>query len=77
MTDQELQRKLNRLVKLANELVDEAQRRYGPDGNLFFESGGAFNIMDGDAPEEEGAAARQAHIRFSSQKYCKMDAGVW
>lgn len=75
MTDAVLQRKLNQLVKLCNELDDEAKGRYGESGMLFFEADGSFHIMDGD--EKEGVGGRQAHIRFSSDGYCRLGSGAW
>ncbi len=42
MTDEQVQRKLNQLVKIANELDAEAKARYGDPGNLFFEAEGTF-----------------------------------
>jgi hypothetical protein len=75
MTDKEVQKKLNQLTKIANELGKEAERRYGPDGNLFFESDGAFHLMDGDS--HGGILDRQKHVRFTSDEYCTMGAGVW
>ena len=48
MTDKEIQKKLDTLVKIANELDREAKNRYGDSGNLFFESDGAFHMMSGD-----------------------------
>jgi hypothetical protein len=78
MTEAVLQRKLNQLAKLANELDDEAKARYGDKGFLFFESDGAFHLMDGDAPgKDDGSAARQRHIVASSKGYCRMSGGAW
>ncbi len=75
-TDILVQRKLDQLAKLANELDAEAKRRYGANGNLFFESGGAFHLMAGD--ESEGTAEyRQSFIRFSSKNHCSLGAGAW
>lgn len=75
MTNEQVQRKLNQLVKIANELDAEAKRRYGDAGNLFYESDGAFHLMDGD--EDRGVAARQAHVKLSSQGYCMLGGGAW
>lgn len=75
MKDEQLRRKLNQLRKITNELVDEAQRRYGPEALLFYESGGNFHIMTEDP--EGSSDERQACIRFSSEGYCKMDCGSW
>ena len=78
MTDSQLQQKLNQLVKLCNELQDEAESRYGDQGSLFFEAGGTFHIMDGDEHEDHaGIEARQNHIRHSSDGYCRLGAGAW
>lgn len=75
MDDKTLQKKLNQLAKLANELDAEAKARYGAEGNLFFESEGQFHIMDGDSTS--GASARTKHVQFSSEPYCTMGAGAW
>lgn len=77
MTKQQIQAKLDQLTEIANELNDEAKRRYGPDGFLFFEADGAFHIMDGDEPVRDSVNDRQRHIKFSSRKYCAMGAGAW
>lgn len=75
MTDAALQKKLDQLATIANELVAEAQSRFGRNGQLFYESEGAFHIMDGDC---DGASVeRQSHIRFSSRPHCRMDCGAW
>lgn len=70
-----MQRKLNQLVKIANELNEEAVRRYGPTASLFYESEGGFYIMtdDGDLPGNE----RQKFIVMSSAGVCNMGAGAW
>jgi hypothetical protein len=75
MTDEQLQKKLNQLARLANELDDEAKRRHGSQGYLFFEADGSFHIMSGDS--DGGASARQAFITLTSDIYCKMGAGCW
>lgn len=75
MTNEQIQKKLNQLVKLANDLEEEAKRRYGKSGNLFYEAEGCFYLMDGD--EDSGAAARQSHIKFRSQGFCNMGGGAW
>jgi hypothetical protein len=74
MTDTTVQRKLNQLRKIANELADEAQLR-SPEGSLFYESEGNFHLMDGDC--DSGAMERQKHILFSSDGYCRMGCGSW
>lgn len=78
MTDRQLQDKLNKLATLANELAAEAKARYGPDGHLFFEAGGIFNIMDGDDMGRDICSReRQTHVRASSTVFCSMGAGAW
>jgi len=78
MDDKTLQRKLNQLARLANELDAEAKRRYGDEGHLFFEAEGTFYIMAGDAdPDREGSAERQKFIRARSDGYCRMGTGAW
>lgn len=75
MDDATLQRKLNKLCSLANELAEEAKRRYGPEGFLFYEAEGTFHIMAGDV--DGSSAERQKFVRMSSDKYCRMDCGAW
>jgi hypothetical protein len=81
MDDATLQRKLNQLVKLANELDAEAKRRYGEQATLFYEAEGTFYIMAGDAPESfyrpGTMAARQEYIRHRSDGACRLGAGAW
>ena len=74
MNDAQIQRKLNSLVQICNELDDEAKRRYGKSGNFFFESDGDFHLMDGDDMEN---IHRHEHVRFSSKTDCKLGAGAW
>ena len=45
------------------------------EGNLFYESGGTFSLMDGDC--NGNGLQRQAHIRFDSKGFCRMGAGAW
>ena len=75
MTDNEVQRKLNQLTRLTNEIDAEAKRRYGQDGNLFFEAEGTFHIMAGDS--DDGPAERQKFIRFTSAGNSQLGAGAW
>jgi len=77
MDDKTIQRKLNQLRKIANELSDEARVRYGSEGMLFFEAEGTFHLMDGDADPYKGGVERQKHVRFSSHGFCKMGCGAW
>ena len=46
MDDTTLQRKLDLMVKLGNEIDAEAKRRYGPDALLFHEADGGLMIME-------------------------------
>ena len=75
MTDAQIQKKLDQLCKIANELADEARARYGADGNLFFESDGTFHLMAEDTGG--GISERMDGIRFSSAGYCRLGAGAW
>lgn len=78
MNNAAVQRKLDEVSRLCNELNAEAVSRYGSDGHLFFESGGTFHIMSGDAhPDREGMAERLEYVKFSSEGYCSMGAGAW
>lgn len=72
MSDAELQRRLNELVKLTNILEKDAVRRHGRDGFLFYESEGTFYIMDGDS-----AYSRQKHIKNQSSGISKLQTGAW
>jgi hypothetical protein len=76
MSDKEVQKKLDQLTKIANELEDEAKRRYGPFGFLFFEADGSFHLMENDA-ENASPATRQEFIKFTSRGHCRMGAGAW
>lgn len=75
MTDRVLQNKLNQIAKLSNELVAEAERRYGREGGLFFEAEGGFHIMSNDS--DGNLASRQSFVEFSSSVYSRMGAGAW
>lgn len=75
MTDKEIQKKLDLLTRVANELQAEAVRRYDhPEAGLFY-ADGAFNIMSGDS--DEACHNRQEYVRFSSTGLCRMDSGAW
>jgi hypothetical protein len=75
MTDVTLKRKLEKLVALANELDDEAKRRYGKEGFLFFEAEGGFHIMSGDC--DGSTDERQKFSKFRAKSNCTMGAGAW
>lgn len=68
--------KLNKLAKLANELDAEAKALYGPSGNIFYESGGTFYLMNGDVAEGT-PTERQECVKAQSTIYCRLGAGVW
>jgi len=75
MTDAQIRKKLEQIAELCNELDDEAKRRWGAEGNLFFEADGSFHMMTGDCVGN--SAERQAYIKFSSNGYCRLGAGAW
>ena len=74
MNDKAIQRKLNQLVRIANELAEESRRRF-EHGSLFYESWGRFYIMDDDG--DWSGTKRQTHIRFQSDGVCRMGCGSW
>ena len=45
MEDTQLQRKLDQMLKLGNEIDQEAKRRYGEEGLLFHEADGSLLVM--------------------------------
>ena len=70
-----LQKKLDALATLANEIEARAKILYGEQAFLFFEAGGMFHVMTGDCggtPDE-----RQKYIAMTSTIYCGMGAGAW
>lgn len=75
MTDEKLQRKLNSLVRIANEVRIEATKRYGEGASLFYESSGTFHVLSNDSLGD--IIERQSGIEFSSEKTCYMDCGSW
>jgi hypothetical protein len=75
MTDSQLQKKLNQLVKLTNEIDAEITSRHGADGFLFFESEGTFHVMDGD--NNGGFSDRTDHIQMSSDGVSRLQCGSW
>lgn len=80
MTDAQVQRKLNQLVQICNELDAEAKRRYGPQGNLYYESGGTFCLMSGPSHDENNDSvinSNQHLIEFESKNPCNLGAGAW
>jgi hypothetical protein len=75
MDDKTIQRKLNQLRKIANELDDEARKRWPQSGMLFYEGEGHFCLMDGD--EDGTPENRQKHIKFEASGVCHMGCGSW
>ncbi len=75
LTRKQIQTKLDKLVSIANELDDEAKRRWGPEAMLFFESEGTFHMMSGDS--DHGFLERQKFVEQSSDVNCRMGAGAW
>jgi hypothetical protein len=69
MDDRTVQRKLNQLTRLANELHGEAVRRYGDEAGIYYASG-YFNMMAGADPELK-------LVRFKSNGLCHLDSGDW
>ena len=75
MDDKTVQRKLNQLTKIVNELADEALRRYGEESSILYEAEGAFHMM---AHDRIGRGyKRQDGIMFTSNGYTRADCGGW
>jgi hypothetical protein len=75
MHDKTVQRKLNQLTKIVNELADEARDRYGEEATIFYEAEGQFHVM---AHDREGLSCnRQDGVRFSSNGVTRADCGGW
>jgi hypothetical protein len=75
MNDKTIQKKLDQIVKLSNELHNEAVKRYGPEGNIFAEAEGKIFIMSGDV--DGTASERQEFVKFVSNGYCLLGVGAW
>ncbi len=75
MTDNEIQRKLNQLVKIANDLSAEARNRWGEGSGLYY-ADGAFNLHDPSLHEGVGDMNPEA-VHFRSLDLCRMDGGAW
>lgn len=73
MDDKTLQRKLNQMVKLGNELHAEAKRRYGQDALLFHEADGGLLIMD----RYEDGDDHNDHIHFHAKGWVQWGAGAF
>lgn len=77
-TDKLVQSKLDQIARLSRELAEEAERRYGPDGNLFCEADGGLHLMDGDASGQfDTVADRQSHIKFTAKGVHRIGVGAW
>ena len=75
MDNKTIQRKLNQLTKIANELDHAAREKYGDEGKLFYESHGVFHVMAHDRHCIE--TLRQEGVRFSSNGICLAECGSW
>lgn len=75
LTDAQVQRKLNQLVKIANELAAEARARWPGSGLLFYEAEGSFHFMSHD--DSGTPSERQEGIEMSSDLHCNLDCGAW
>lgn len=75
MTDAQVQRKLNQLARISQELHDEAIRRYGHDGKMYYEAEGSFHFMSHD--NGGSISERQDGVVMSSHVACLMDCGGW
>jgi len=73
MDDKTLQRKLNQMVKLGNELHNEAKRRYGSNALLFHEADGGLLIMDSYEDDEEP----NDHVQFNASGFVEWGAGAF
>jgi len=77
MNDKTVQRKLNQLAKITNELRIEAERRYGDEGKMFYEAEGQFHFMKHDRDGDGHGPHRTDGIVLSSDDYVRMDCGGW
>lgn len=75
MTDAQLQAKLNKLTKMANDVHDEIQRRYGSNGSLFYEAEGAVFAMKSDCCGSRGD--RQDGVVMYNNDYYRIKCGAW
>jgi hypothetical protein len=75
MDDKTVQRRLNPLTRIINELADEAQHRYGEESSIYYEAEGPVHVM---AHDRVGITFnRQDGIRFSSKGVSRADCGGW
>jgi len=73
MDDKTLQQKLNRFVRLGNELDAEAKRRWGEEGLLFHEGDGGVVLMD-ILPEDNN---KNDHVLFCAEGIAFWGAGAF
>lgn len=74
MDDRTLQRKLNQMVRLGNELDAEAKRRWGQDGLLFHEADGGLVMMD---ILSEEAGSKSDHVMFAAKDMVLWGSGAF
>jgi hypothetical protein len=74
MSEQKLQRLLDRMALDSQKAHDLAHELYGPDAQLFAESEGLY-AMDGD--EDAGGSKRQEHIRLAARHQWRCGGGAW
>lgn len=74
MTDKDIQKKLDQIAKLSQELKTEAVSRYGNTAQLFLEPESGLHLM---AHDNEDFGTRQKGIRFSTKLHCPIEAGGW
>lgn len=73
MTPAQIKKKLDRMVRIGNELDAEAKRRFGSEALLFHEAGGSLLIMD-SLPE---SGNKNDHVKFSSDGIASWGAGAF
>lgn len=54
----------------------KAVNRYGPEGFIFFDENGFFNVMDRDVEDGE-PGHRPGHIMVRSSIAAKVSGGAW
>jgi len=73
-TEKELQKLLDRIASDARKAEAMAKELWGCEAHIFCETDNLF-AMDGD--EDEGAIARQEHIRLTASGQCPIGGGAW
>lgn len=78
MDDRTLQRKLDQMVRLGNELHREARRRYGDEALLFHEADGALYIMDRWRTSHfEDLEPPSEHVKHSANGFVEWGQGAF